>query len=232
MNDVYQFPTAQTESRPARLARGLGWFSIALGVAELAAPALVNSVCGLRARPATVRLYGLREIACGIGILTSRDPRPWLWARTAGDMVDLASLALADKDAPNAVRTGMAAMNVGAIAALDIYAAESFPAPPPPPSQYSYADRSGLPRPPDAMRGAALQDFEMPDDMRVPAALAPWGQEGPTDDTRQTARTGTTAQSDATGKTGQPASTLPTRGTGENGQRPSSGPAGNGGAPT
>jgi hypothetical protein len=229
MNDVYQFPTAQTESRPAKLARGLGWFSIALGVAELAAPALVNSVCGLRARPATVRLYGLREIACGIGILTSRDPRPWLWARTAGDMVDLASLALADKDAPNAVRTGMAAMNVGAIAALDIYAAEAFPAPPPPPSQYSYADRSGLPRPPDAMRGAALQDFEMPDDMRVPPALAPWDGKGQTNETGQAARTGPAAHSDATG---QPGSTPATRGTGENGQRPSSGPAGNGGAPT
>jgi hypothetical protein len=229
MNDVYQFPTAQTESRPAKLARGLGWFSIALGMAELAAPALVNSVCGLRARPATVRLYGLREIACGIGILTSRDPRPWLWARTAGDMVDLASLALADKDAPNAVRTGMAAMNVGAIAALDIYAAESFPAPPPPPSQYGYADRSGLPRPPDAMRGAALQDFDMPDDMRVPPALAPWDGKDQANESGQTAGSGPAAPRSGTA---QPSATEATRGTGEKGQSPSSGPAGNGDAAT
>jgi hypothetical protein len=225
MNDVYQFPTAQTESRPAKLARGLGWFSIALGVAELAAPALINSVCGLRARPGTVRLYGLREIACGIGILTSRDPRPWLWARTAGDMVDLASLALADKDPPNAMRTGMAAMNVGAIAALDIYAAESFPAPPPPPSHYGYADRSGLPRPPDAMRGAALEDFQMPEDMRVPAALAPWDQAGQTGQQDQTGR------HEQTGQTGKSGSSVESGQTGQTGPKASPGPAGNGGVP-
>jgi uncharacterized protein YjeT (DUF2065 family) len=174
MNDVYQFPTAQTASTPARIARGLGWFSIVLGVVEVVAPDAVNRLCGLRARDSMVRLYGLREIACGVGILTSRDPRPWLWARTGGDMVDLASLALADKAPASALRVGMAAMNVGSIAAMDIYAAESFPPPPAPPSRYGYGNRSGLPDTPAAMRGAALTDFQMPDDMRVPAALAPW----------------------------------------------------------
>ena len=36
-----------------------------------------------------------------------------------------------------------------------------------------YGDRSGLPRPPEAMRGAA-RDFEVPQDMRVPELLRPY----------------------------------------------------------
>jgi hypothetical protein len=150
----------------------LGWFSIALGAMELAAPSLVNRACGLRARDGMVRLYGLREIACGVAILAGRDPRPWLWARVGGDMVDLASLALADKS--HAVRTGLAAANVAAVTALDVYAAQTHPALPPPPSHYGYADRSGLPDRPETMRGEARKDFRIPDDMRVPPALAPW----------------------------------------------------------
>ena len=36
---------------------------------------------------------------------------------------------------------------------------------------YDYSDRRGLPLPPNEMRGAALIDFEIPEDMRTPAAL-------------------------------------------------------------
>jgi hypothetical protein len=178
MKNEFRFPTARTVSRPARLARQLGWFSIALGVAELAAPRLVNRVCGLRARDGMVRLYGLREIACGAAILAGRDPKPWLWARVGGDVVDLASLAMADKAKASAGRTSLAAMNVAAIAALDVYAARYHPPLSPPASRYDYSDRSGLPGLPDAMRGAARKDFDMPADMRVPPALAPWDFDG------------------------------------------------------
>ena len=37
---------------------------------------------------------------------------------------------------------------------------------------YDYSDRRGFPLPADEMRGAALADFEAPEDMRTPAALA------------------------------------------------------------
>jgi hypothetical protein len=36
-----------------------------------------------------------------------------------------------------------------------------------------YSDRSGLPQPADAMRGAARADFAMPNDMATPAPLKP-----------------------------------------------------------
>lgn len=38
-----------------------------------------------------------------------------------------------------------------------------------------YSDRSGFPKSPEEMRGAALKDFESPEDMRTPDALAAYG---------------------------------------------------------
>src|SRR5205085_6171972 len=51
-------------------ARGLGWFSIGLGLAELVAPRTMAELTGVRS-PGLLQLYGLREIACGVGILSS-----------------------------------------------------------------------------------------------------------------------------------------------------------------
>src|SRR6185312_16326317 len=62
------------------LERGLGWFSIGLGTAAVAAPRLVCWLSGLRS-PSLMRLVGARELAAGIGILTQRDRTPWMWSR-------------------------------------------------------------------------------------------------------------------------------------------------------
>lgn len=37
---------------------------------------------------------------------------------------------------------------------------------------YDYSDRRGFPLPADEMRGAARADFEVPEDMKAPAAMA------------------------------------------------------------
>lgn len=111
----------------AQLERGLGWFSIGLGLAGLAAPKAVARLTGIpdddRSRD-ILRAIGLREIACGIGILASDRPAPWLWARAAGDAIDLALLggALAT-DQGDGARTGSAMAAITAIAALDTYCA-------------------------------------------------------------------------------------------------------------
>ena len=76
-----------------RLAAGLGWFSIGLGVAEVLAPRAVARGIGLRGRRPAVtltRLCGLREIASGVGILRERRPAGWVWSRVVGDAMDLA----------------------------------------------------------------------------------------------------------------------------------------------
>src|SRR4051794_13844638 len=60
---------------PERLARGLGWFSIGLGLAQIAAPremAHLIGVPGDNENQSLMRAVGLRELASGVGIL-SRD---------------------------------------------------------------------------------------------------------------------------------------------------------------
>lgn len=73
-------------------ARGLGWFSIGLGLAEVLAPKAIAKTVGARQHDKLIRAYGMREIATGIGILANPQPAGWLWMRVAGDALDLASL--------------------------------------------------------------------------------------------------------------------------------------------
>ena len=118
-------------SRPGQeeqLARALGWFSIGLGLAEVLAPKGFANLIGARGKHTTViRSFGLREIAVGIGILTQRRPTEWVWARVAGDVLDLASLGAAFA-APKA-KTGRliaATASVAGVTALDIICAQQL----------------------------------------------------------------------------------------------------------
>ena len=61
-----------------QLARGLGWFSIGLGVMEVVAPRRVARLLGVGEHRVLMRLLGLREIASGIGILTQQKPVGWV----------------------------------------------------------------------------------------------------------------------------------------------------------
>jgi hypothetical protein len=167
-------PDSATDS----LARGLGLFSIGLGLFEMAAPRTLARTLGMRGQESLIRAYGMREIATGIGILASRDPTPWIWGRVAGDALDLATLS-AGLDGSNRKRdnVGIAAAAVAGVTALDLYCAQALSRESPHrlPPRRDYSNRSGLPRSPDEMRGAARRDgFEAPRDMRAPEALRPW----------------------------------------------------------
>src|SRR6266404_5254518 len=113
-----------------RITNGLGWFSIGLGAAEVLTPGLVAKLTGVQNRTKNrtlLRLYGLRELAAGIGILTEPRPAAWLWARVAGDAVDLTSLARAAEDRRNdRARVGFAMASVIGVTALDVFAAKNL----------------------------------------------------------------------------------------------------------
>ncbi|HEV7417379.1 MAG TPA: catalase family protein [Tianweitania sediminis] len=110
-----------------RLARGLGWFSLGLGAVELLAPEKLDRILGVGHHPEITRAYGLREIGAGVGILLSDDPTPWVWARVAGDALDLASLAPAlERDNPQRPIAAGAFANVALISALDIFCAAAL----------------------------------------------------------------------------------------------------------
>lgn len=141
------------------LARGLGWFSIALGALELLAPRAVGRRLGMQHETGTIQAYGAREIATGVGILASRDPTWWIWGRVIGDALDLATLAPnADPRNPRRNEVMMALGAVAGVALLDYLCADALsrrteePAPP----MRDYGDRSGFPRSPNAMRGEGL----------------------------------------------------------------------------
>jgi hypothetical protein len=158
------------------LAQGLGWFSLALGLTEVLAPRSVTRSLGMEGHETLVQAYGLREIAAGVGILWSDQPAPWVWGRVGGDALDLSSLlpGLSD-DNPKRQNVGLALAAVAGVTVLDILAAQSL-------SRadtrarhplVDYSNRSGLPRGPNAMRGAA-RDFEVPRDFRTPEAMRPY----------------------------------------------------------
>ena len=116
------------KSGAKRLARGLGWFSIGLGMTELLCPQVIAKISGVpNSRTGLIRLYGLREIASGITIFSQKEPAGGLWSRVAGDAVDLASLGMAF-NSPGAKRgrVAFATANVLAVTALDLIAAKQL----------------------------------------------------------------------------------------------------------
>ena len=160
-----------------KLAVGLGWFSVALGASQLFGSRRMARWLGMEDRESLLRAYGLREIATGVGILASRRPAPWLWARVAGDGLDMATLRSAATRAghPQRQNAELAAAAVVGVTALDILAARALSQPQAERRQvtYDYGDRSGFPDTPERMRGAA-RDFVVPEDFRTPALMKPW----------------------------------------------------------
>lgn len=107
------------------LSRGLGWFSIALGAAEMAIPKLLARGIGIDpdgAAPIMMRAMGAREVAAGVNLLLQPRKPSAIWARVAGDALDLALLGLAAKNAKSGWRVAAAIAAVGGVTALDVIA--------------------------------------------------------------------------------------------------------------
>ena len=170
-------PTAlsgRSRSLADEIAKGLGYFSIALGIAELAAPRAICRAAGIDSdHERLVRAYGAREIATGIAILRSHDPTPWVWGRATGDALDIGTVALAPSD--QVVGKNRKAWSLAAllgVAALDAFCASRLKSEKGnrDSARADYSNRSGFPKGLQVARGAAL-GFEVPRDMRGPEAL-------------------------------------------------------------
>jgi hypothetical protein len=111
-----------------QLARGLGWFSIGLGFAELVAPGRISNRLGLQGDQGKVRAFGLREVISGAAILASRGRAPHgLWARVVGDVMDLGLLQTANPvGAERRTTLNVARAAVLGAAALDLLAARKL----------------------------------------------------------------------------------------------------------
>ncbi|HKP87665.1 MAG TPA: SRPBCC family protein [Blastocatellia bacterium] len=118
---------AAKDAPEERLANFLGWFSIGLGLAEVLAPKSFAKLIGAEGKHTGFIRFacGLREITAGVGILTNRRPATWVWARVAGDAMDLATLdaALLSGDTDKG-KLSLAMAAVVGVTALDIYTAQ------------------------------------------------------------------------------------------------------------
>jgi hypothetical protein len=142
-----------------RVARGLGWFSLALGAAELIAPGRLGRALGLEGKKRLLQAYGGREIGAGMWAL-SDTPAPAIWSRVVGDIVDLGTLAAGLRGADEEQRRNafLALAAVAGITVVDLLTALSLTA-----EQSErrgdtgrdYSDRSGFPGGIQQARGAA-----------------------------------------------------------------------------
>ncbi|MDP8976514.1 MAG: SRPBCC family protein [Actinomycetota bacterium] len=109
-----------------RLAKGLGWFSIALGAPQLIAPGYFNRLIGVndsRRNRWVTRAVGVRELSGAAGILDRPRPSGFLFARVVGDAMDLMMLQAAMRRRGNARRRVMAAAAaVAGVTVVDVVA--------------------------------------------------------------------------------------------------------------
>lgn len=151
-----------------RLAKALGWFSIGLGLVELAAPQRITRALGMRGSEGLVRAFGAREIAAGMLTLSTEKPAG-LMSRVAGDALDIATLMLAhtrrNRRRDN-VTTALGAV-IG-ITILDIIATQATLAVHArgKGETRDYSKRSGFPRGLAASRGAAVGSGSRGGDVR------------------------------------------------------------------
>lgn len=121
-------PSSTSSTRS--VARALGWFSLALGATELAAPGTLAQLIGARDDEdtrRTLRTFGARECVAGLAILMQPDRPAWLWSRVGGDALDLGWLGRQMVDAgASRQRLGVAAAAVAGVTALDVMTARQL----------------------------------------------------------------------------------------------------------
>jgi hypothetical protein len=107
------------------VSRGLGVFSLALGLSEVALTRSLSHMTGIdRKYSPLLRIFGLREITSGLGLLTAKNKQAWMWSRVVGDALDVAFLGWAFASAKSSARRkkiALAAAIVTPVVLLDIF---------------------------------------------------------------------------------------------------------------
>ncbi len=103
-----------------KLARGIGWLSVGVGLTLVAAPKLTVRALGMGERPNLGRFLGVRDLVVGAGLLSqSENLAPWIRARAISDAVD-ATLFLAGA-ASGAIPRGRAMFGFAVASAFSVF---------------------------------------------------------------------------------------------------------------
>ncbi len=122
---AYTLESTQTQTSPTSSV-ALGWFSIGLGLAEILAPRELSRLIGVDSNSTVIRSLGAREVLNGIGILAQPRSAGWMWARVAGDAMDLALLAKQLGDGSDREKTLAAIAAVVGVTIADIRTAQQL----------------------------------------------------------------------------------------------------------
>ncbi|KAA0122492.1 cyclase dehydrase [Methylobacterium sp. P1-11] len=170
-------PRRRPDPATRELARGLGWFSIGLGLVEVTCGGAIARWLGMPRSAPVIQAYGVRELLQGLGILGASDPTPWISARVAGDALDIATvLPGLEGHNPRKDNVVIALAALAGVTAADVICARNLSEAPLAPSEKvrrDYRRRSGFRRRAEAMRGAA-RGFKPPPDIIGPEAMRPW----------------------------------------------------------
>lgn len=119
-----------TKREAERYATGLGFAQLALAAFELAKPGALAKSVGLSENHTFLKGFGAREMATGAGLFGWRRGRgrsAWIWARVAGDAMDIWTLAPAlSRNNPKRKAAVAALAIVGAVTIIDILCARAL----------------------------------------------------------------------------------------------------------
>ena len=121
---AYAPPDQRTSLGPAddrRMAEGLAWFGIGLGLVEVLAPRGLARAIGLEGHERILQAFGIREIGAGMAVLSGSEPERRLGLRVGGDVLDAALLmrGLAPSN-PGRGRSLVALAAVAPVVVLDV----------------------------------------------------------------------------------------------------------------
>jgi uncharacterized membrane protein len=114
--------TLKRRSPFGRRVFALALFSLGLGAAQILAPRAVSRLIGLRPKwrvRTSLLALGAREMSCGLGLLVAPRSAGWMWARVAGDVMDVGLLAALLAKRPDRKRRALSLGSVLAVTALD-----------------------------------------------------------------------------------------------------------------
>ena len=111
-----------------RVGLGLGYFSIALGLVEVAAPGRLARWLGVdnKAAKNTILAFGVREIAAGAALLRGPAVSTNVWNRVIGDAIDAGALGLAAARSDRKAAVAGALAFVGGAMVADVLAARAL----------------------------------------------------------------------------------------------------------
>jgi uncharacterized membrane protein len=94
-------------------------------LAQILAPRAIGRLADVRNHHRLISAVGVREIASGVAILAQVKPRGWIWARVAGDVMDLALIGSAFRGSNGSRgRLATAAAVVAGVTAVDAFCGE------------------------------------------------------------------------------------------------------------